>query len=368
MSWLLSAVKHLGPGGFSGTSFGDWLEILRSNRFSVDAPYWPRAAIITGNSVLNSLFRHWESFRYGRELEGMSIPAPLFVLGVWRSGTTHLHNLLAKDDRFAYPTTFEVFYPHSFLSTEWPNRWGMQWFMPSTRPMDNVAYGIQEPQEDEFALAASSLSYMVGLWAFPRHREQYRRFLFLRDTDLADQVAWKSALQLFLRKLTFRYGRRLVLKSPPHTSRIKLLLDLFPDAQFIHIHRHPHAVFKSTCHTWQKVLPWWRLQRGEIHEEQVIRDYADIYDAFFEQRPLIPAQNFCEVAYEDLERDPISQISRIYETLRLPDFGHVEPALQHYIKSIVGYSRNEFPELPTATREKLAREWKRCFDEWNYST
>jgi hypothetical protein len=367
MSWLLSLVKHCGPGGFSGTSLGDWLEILCRNRFAVDIPYWPRAAGITCNSVMNSVFRRLEHLRYGRKLARISVPAPLFVLGVWRSGTTHLHNLLAKDDRFAYPTTFDVFYPHTFLCTDWPNRLVMQWLVPSTRPMDNVLYGIHEPQEDEFALAASGLSYMNGLWAFPRHREQYRRFLFLNDTDVREQAAWKAALMQFLRKLTFKYRRTLILKSPPHTSRIKLLLDLFPDAQFVHIHRHPYAVFASTCHTWQMVPPWWRLQRNEIDVDQVIRDYADMYAAYFEQRPLISAQNFCEVAFDDLERDPVGEVLRIYERLRLPDFDYVKPTLQNYIESIAGYSKNRFPDLSTKTRDTLAREWKKCFDEWGYS-
>ncbi len=50
-----------------------------------------------------------------------------------------------------------------------------------------------------------------------------------------------------LRKLTVRHGseKRLVIKSPVHTARVALLLKLFPDAQFIYIHRNPYEVFQS---------------------------------------------------------------------------------------------------------------------------
>ena len=162
MSWRTAFIEQLGPGGFSGTTFGDWLRVLRNNRFAIDAKFWPRAALISGNSVVNSLVRHWERLRYGGAIAGTPVHPPLFILGIWRSGTTHLHNLLAKDDRFAFPNTYEVLYPHTFLTTEPIGSRVMQWMMPPTRPMDNVRSGIGEPQEDEFALVASGLSFMLG--------------------------------------------------------------------------------------------------------------------------------------------------------------------------------------------------------------
>jgi len=51
----------------------------------------------------------------------------------------------------------------------------------------------------------------------------------------------------FIRKVQLFRGteKRLLLKSPVHTARIKLLLKLFPDAQFVYIHRNPYDVFRS---------------------------------------------------------------------------------------------------------------------------
>ena len=55
-----------------------------------------------------------------------------------------------------------------------------------------------------------------------------------------------------------------------------------------------------------------------------------------------------------------------YEALALPDFGHVEAALRRYVESLSGYLKNTLPELPPDLRERIAGEWRRCFDEWGY--
>lgn len=363
----LSFIERFGPGGFSGTTFGDWLRILRENNFAIDRKYWLRAAFITSNGLLNSLVARWEAFSHGAAVSRVEVPPPLFVLGVWRSGTTHLHNLLAKDDRFAYPNTYEVLYPHTFLTTHWSGGRVMQSMMPPTRPMDNVVAGVCEPQEDEFALVACGLSFMLGLVIFPRSGGAYQRFLTLRSVAPEDRERWKSAFAGFLQKLTYKYQRPLILKSPAHTGRLGVLLELFPDAKFVHIHRDPYTVFQSSLHTWRKVKVFWGLQDVDVDEERVLRDYVELYDAFFAERHRLAAPNFCEVRFEDLEREPLAQMKRIYETLSLPDFGYVEPALRRYLETIAGYSRNRFPPLAEEMRQRVACEWSRSFTEWGYA-
>jgi hypothetical protein len=170
----------------------------------------------------------------------------------------------------------------------------------------------------------------------------------------------------FLQKLTYKYERPLILKSPAHTGRLGVLLDLFPDAKFVHIHRDPYTVFQSSMHTWKKVKVFWGLQDVDVDEERVLRDYVEVYDAFFAERHCLAEPNYCEVGFEDLERDPLTQIKRIYETLELPDFGHAEPALRTYLESIAGYSRNRFSPLAEETRQRVAGEWSRSFAEWGY--
>jgi hypothetical protein len=89
---------------------------------------------------------------------------------------------------------------------------------------------------------------------------------------------------------------------------------------------------------------------------------------FFEERGLIPKGHFHEVGFEALEADPVAQMRKLYEALGLPDFGPVEPVLRRYLGSVAGYQKNRFPELAPDVRTRIAREWRRCFDEWGYPT
>jgi hypothetical protein len=92
-----------------------------------------------------------------------------------------------------------------------------------------------------------------------------------------------------------------------------------------------------------------------------------VYDAFFEERGLIPPGRYHEIAFEDLEKDPLGQMHRLYAALGLPDFAAVEPALRQYVASLSGYKKNAFKELPAELKRRLTTEWRRCFDEWGYA-
>jgi hypothetical protein len=266
MSWRKFFVEHIGPGALCGMTLGAWLRLVADNRYAVDPPYWPRAAMVTGASIQNSLFRWWEHWRYDAAIAATRPEPPLFVLGIWRSGTTHLHNLLARDPRLAYPNFFEVFYPYTFLSTAWFNRALLAYFLPERRPQDNVRMGLDEPQEDEFALNCLTQMSWVLMWTFPRRAAHYERFLTFRSATKDEIVRWQQALKFFVQKLTCRHGRRpLVLKSPAHTGRIKLLLEVFPDARFVR-YRRPYDVpidvnsaLKALCWTLQSpTTPGWK--------------------------------------------------------------------------------------------------------------
>jgi LPS sulfotransferase NodH len=214
---------------------------------------------------------------------------------------------------------------------------------------------------------------MTGLspymaWCFPGDGSHYDRYLTFRGVPDGEVTRWGNALTTFLKKLTVRHGRLLVLKSPPHTARIRLLLGLFPDARFVHIRRDPYVVFRSTRHLIRAVQPLYHLRDGPIQDgdDRIISVYTEMYDAYFEERRLIPEGRLCEIAFEDLERDPIGVVGSIYEALGLPGFEAVRPRLEDYLVTIAGYRKNRLDELPEPLRHRIAREWGRSFDEWGY--
>ena len=104
----------------------------------------------------------------------------------------------------------------------------IQWFLPERRPMDNIEWTMQSPQEDEFALCIMTFMSPCMGWFFPDRREHYDRYLTLREVSDREVKEWQTSLTAYLTRLTWKYKRPLVLKSPPHTARIKRLLEIFP--------------------------------------------------------------------------------------------------------------------------------------------
>jgi hypothetical protein len=368
--WQQKVVSKFGPPiSLCGATFSDWQRVLKDNGSAVDAPYSCRAVALSLGCLSNSVHAWLEKTLHGSRIAKIDIKPPIFILGHWRTGTTHLHYLLARDQRFATPNTYQVSYPHTFLITEKIGARLGGLLIPSKRPMDEVHMSFQTPNEDEFAICQMTLCSPYLGFTFPRRQPHYDQFLTLRSASATDIAQWKSALVHFLKKLTLRYDRPLVLKSPPHTCRIRILLELFPSARFIHLHRNPYTVFQSTRHWIPAAGPWFHLQRPNYEQldERILHMYREMYDAFFEERALIPANQFHEVGFEELEQDPMSAMRKIYERLDLPSFDLVEPVLAQYLSGLAAYRKNVFPALSANLRERIASDWRPSFREWGYA-
>ena len=366
-------LKHrwsVGNNYLAGITAGAWWRLLRENRFAVDPAYWHRAVFITAASLLNSWYRRSEEAQYGRAVEDVEIrQPPLFILGHWRSGTTLLHYLLAQDTlQFAFANTYQVVNPRTFLTTEEVNTRRFAGMVPPTRPMDNMKLSFQTPQEDEFApLLLTFRSLYLGI-SFPRRADDYTQYLTFRDVSRAEIEQWQAGFIWFCKKLTLKYNRALLLKSPPHTARIRLLLEMFPNARFVHIHRDPYRVFQSRRHYFDTAMWYTYLQRPDpaTTDEGILQRYTALYDAFFEDRPLISDDRFCEISFDDLERDPAGAVRTIYRDLSLPGFQDFEPQLTSYVASLSGYRKNDYPTLDEHDRRRVAKAWATSFERWGY--
>jgi hypothetical protein len=355
---------------WAGMDLSAWLRPLWRNRFAVSPTRVPMALVITILSLCNSALGLLQSCVYGRRIRRSVVEHdPIFVLGHWRSGTTLLHELLVCDPRHAYPDTLACFAPHHFLLTGRLLKNWLTVFVPPQRPMDNIPIRWESPQEDEWALCnlGQPSPYLTIL--FPNREPQDPEYLDLRGVPQADLDRWKLALTWFLQALTFRDPKRLVLKTPLHTARVRILLEMYPRARFVHVVRDPVAVFSSTMYTWRQLYNYEALQvaRYEGLEEYVFETLIRMYDAFEADRQLVPPDQLCEVHYEDLVRDPVSEIRRIYEQLGLDGFEQALPAIQTYLSNRANYSTNRFQLDPTM-REKIRRRWAQYAQRYGYQS
>jgi omega-hydroxy-beta-dihydromenaquinone-9 sulfotransferase len=356
------------PRFWHGMRLGDFLKMLALGRFRINPLRIVMALIITFCAVGNSIFALLQRLIYGRRIAATEITQPpIFIIGHWRSGTTYLHELLVCDQRLAYPTYYECYEPNHFLVTGWFAPTLLKPLLPSKRPMDNMATGWHRPQEDEFALVAMGAPTPYFRMAFPNEPPPYNEFLEMDGCAPDDLARWRRDMKRFVQMLTLKKCKRLVMKSPPHTGRIEELAKLFPGAKFIHIVRDPYTIFPSTRRLWVS-LDW---AQGFQHphyrnlDEYVFSAFERMYHGFFKQHGGIPANQLCELKYEDLERDPIGQLRRIYEQLELGDFDAVAAQVESHIGRQKDYKKNQH-DLEPELRTEIRRRWSDYFERYGY--
>ncbi len=357
-----------------GVTAQQWFALLQENHFRIDVEYWHRAMAISLAAPFNSFFAARENKKHGKAIQATSLTQdPIFILGHWRSGTTHLHYLMCEDPQFCAPNNYQASRPDIFLNggekslaTKIANALGL---IPKTRPMDEVKVDVDTVAEDEQGLFMHCGLSPIGAWLFPQNRHYYDKYLDFSNASDTEKTTWKEGFHWFNQKISYRYpGKQLLLKSPPHTARIPLILELYPNAKFIHIQRHPFDVYRSFFYFYQKLVTMINLQRLSVEqvEETIISRYQLIYNSYFAHRRLIPENHLVEIYYEDLETHPLEQLRFIYESLQLSDFIAIQPKLSDYLQTVNTYKKNPSTSLPQDLRDKLYNRWRLCFDNWRY--
>jgi len=233
--------------------------------------------------------------------------------------------------------------------------------------MDNMKAGFDRPQEDEFAMCMFGVGSPYLTIAFPNRPPQCQEYLDLEGISASALRRWKRALKQFLKRVTFKTGKRLVLKSPPHTARITTLKPMFPKAIFIHIVRDPYVVFPSTVNLWRTLFKLHGLQTPTYNgvEEHVLQTFTRMYERLEEGRKLLEPGQFYELRYEDLIADPAGTMKKIYDYFQLGGFERCLPRLQGYLASIKGYETNKY-QLTNEQRLEITKRWGVVIRRYGY--
>ena len=369
------AAERLGgflPFFWYGMRSRDWLRLLRSGRGGITLN---RLLNIAGVSLMappSSAMHYLSEALFARRAEAVEIVPPVFVLGHWRSGTTHLHNLLTRDPASAFPTTFECVFPGGFLVGERALGWLMKPFLPGRRPRDAVPMAPDAPFEDEFALAKLGLSSPYAALAFPRDGPPARSLLDLSELPAAEMRRWEDGFLWLMRRLQLAHpGRRLTLKSPPHTARIGMLLKLFPEARFVHISRHPYEVYPSTLRLWKIMNSRLGLQNPALDDcwlpDHVLDTLPAMYAAYERDTASLAPGQLAEIRYDRLVADPIGTLRSVYVQLGLGDFATVEMPVTTYLESLGAHEATAH-RLPDEIRARIAARWSGYFDRFGYDS
>jgi len=350
----------LAPRFWHGMPSHIWWPLLARNGFSVSPSRLHIAAALVFFTPINDLLALGQHMLHGRAIRRTKLAGPpVFILGHWRSGTTMMHEFLQMDDRFASPNTYQCFAPWHFLLTEGLIcRFG-NFLLPAKRPMDNMKVGWLLPQEDEFALMVLGAPTPYYRIAFPKRPVPHMDSLGSQSFKPRDLERWKKDIDWFFRALTYHTGKPLIIKSPPHTGRIGILAEMYPDAKFIHMVRDPRKLYPSTKKMWRALGDVQSLQKGDDEEtlhRYVIDCLHRMYDSFEIDRQSLPSNRIIDIRYEELVKQPIETIQSIYQQLELGDSRLVTARIQELQASNNDYQVNQH-QTNDELEKVIQRDW-----------
>jgi len=270
-------------------------------------------------SLLDNLLRMETERAANPTIEQQRIIAPVFIIGLPRTGTTHLHGLISEDPGNRAPLTWEVMYPAAARGATdiaqaraqagsrlgWANR-----LAPEFMSIHPIAPDL--PQE---CIAITAQTFMSIQFHTTHDVPSYQDWFEEASQDLGFDFHYR-----FLQHLQAKSsGSRWVLKAPGHLFALEGLLQRYPDARIIHTHRDPLRVMASMA-SHATVLR--RAFSDDTDAKLIAADWADRWaralDKFLAVRDRAPAAQFLDLHFESIESDPIGTVERVYDFLGWP--------------------------------------------------
>lgn len=218
--------------------------------------------------------------------------------------------------------------------------------LPEKRPTDNMKFDFDYPQEEEFALGNMQPISFYNFFYFPDDIEKIiDESLYFKNVSVQEMEKWKQEyIRLIKIAMINSGGQRFVSKNPPNTFRIKQLLEMFPDALFIFLHRNRYDTLSSFRRFVHGVNEGITLQEYDKDNLDIwlIRLYKLLHEKYKEDKNLIPQGHLVEIEFDNFEKDKLGEIERIYKELNLEGYEESLPAMKEHLALIGNYKRSSY--------------------------
>ena len=269
--------------------------------------------------------RNLKEIELAPEIQTMEIKNPVFVIGLPRSGTTFLHNVLICDEKAKTTKLYQVFFPGTKTMSEEHRRntseFMINFLCGNSEDLDTFhVMKVDDPEEDYFTMEMMGLSYVQGC-GVPRY-EEYRKQLFSRDWQYIYDIL-RDLLKVHMLELNVKDDEYICMKNVQHLAFMKHLLRTFPNGRFIWIHRDVWSNFKSTLHMNSILKEMCPIDVG-MNDDKWFNDTA-VYmqkvcltnaiaarDSWVAENPE-RAKQFYDVSFKQFTKDPIGMTKKIHE-------------------------------------------------------
>jgi hypothetical protein len=319
----------------SGSKISVFLRLSR--KYGVDKRYYIRWFNSFLVSLICTILGWFDALVYKIRSKPKDIRDPVFIIGHWRSGTTFLHGLMCLDNNVGYTTTYQTVFPNNLFAFQWLFKPIVKLLIPEKRPVDNVKLDVDYPQEEEFALTNEYIYSYYNWWNFPKNVKEITDEYLLAITARPIEVEKfkHNYKRLVKRSLMNTKGERFISKNPPNTARVPWLLEMYPNAKFIFIHRNPYEVVQSTYNFYKSILPPLQLQSVSDSKlmESILYSYSSMIKKYYSDKKLLSDNNLMEISYAELVAEPKKIMASIYKNLVQEDFSKIESAITDKIKN-----------------------------------
>jgi len=282
------------------------------------------------------------------EIHDIELLPPVVIAGLPRTGTTHLHNLLAAAPAFRtlpYWESFEPFPLPAEVGVEPDPRAArmdvavmmMNTLMPHFALMHEMT---TEHVHEEIQLLANNFStmFMETLAYVPQWREYYLAH---------DQTSTYEYLATQLKALQFlRGGRRWLLKSPQHLEQLPALESVFPGVAVVCTHRDPVPVALSMVAMLTYSA---RMHRSRVPVEQIAAEWIDRLELMLaslaRDRTVIPPERSIDVTFDDFMADELGVAERVFGLVGEPVTDDARTAMADYL---AGHQRGRLGRVVTS--------------------
>lgn len=291
----------------------------------------------TIGSLKNRLWAN-AAFQANPEIRERKIKAPIIILGPHRSGTTRMQRMMSSDRRLRHLKTWEGINPAPRPGLPDQGRQARHQEVKKALGMADRMYpgafnghpmDADWAEEEMLLLNHSFCSFsMLGAYHIPSYYQWFlnadKTFAYRYMADLMKLLSWSAKES---------EDQRWVLKNPQHLLDLDVLMQTFPDAKLVFLHRDPLKTVASTMS-----LMWhYTVQHTDLPCRDKVRGvWTDFCEKSaqrsIDMRKSIPAEQQIDVYYSDMNKDWRAVMRRVYEFGEIDFTPDAEQAMDAWLK------------------------------------